>query len=122
MDANITDAILAYDQYGCAQISVNIAKNDGIVRMIESYVEQGLIFKADTIEELAEKLGIPADNLKATVERYNELCAKGVDEDFGKEAYRMRPVAAAPVLWLLPGRQSADHLRWPADQPQVSGL
>ena len=40
--------------------------------MIESYVEQGLIFKADTIEELAEKLGIPADNLKATVERYND--------------------------------------------------
>lgn len=64
--------------------------------MIESYVEQGLVFKADTIEELAEKLGIPADNLKATVERYNELCAKGVDEDFGKEAYRMRPIAAAP--------------------------
>ena len=96
MDANVTDAILAYDQYGCAQISVNIAKNDGIMPMIESYVEQGLIFKADTIEELAEKLGIPADNLKSTVERYNELCAKGVDEDFGKEAYRMRPVAAAP--------------------------
>lgn len=96
MDADVTEAILAYDQYGCAQISVNIAKNDGILPMLESYVEQGLIFKADTIEELAEKLNIPSANLKATVDRYNALCAAGVDEDFGKEAYRMRAVKKAP--------------------------
>jgi succinate dehydrogenase/fumarate reductase flavoprotein subunit len=59
--------------------------------------------KADTIEELAEKLGIPADALKATVDRYNELAAKGVDEDFGKEAYRLRPVAKAPFYGFFMG-------------------
>ena len=63
---------------------------------IEGYVNDGLMFKADTLEELAEKLGIPADALKATVERYNELCAKGEDEDFGKEAYRMIALDTAP--------------------------
>jgi fumarate reductase flavoprotein subunit len=42
------------------------------------------ILKGDTLEELAQKIGCPADALKATVTRYNELCAKGVDEDFGK--------------------------------------
>jgi succinate dehydrogenase/fumarate reductase flavoprotein subunit len=42
------------------------------------------IYKGDTLEELAEKIGVPADALKATVTRYNELCAKGVDDDFGK--------------------------------------
>ena len=46
----------------------------------------GLIQKADTLEELAEKLNMPADAFVATVERYNELCAKGEDEDFGKES------------------------------------
>lgn len=96
MDANVTDAILAYDQYGCAQISVNIAEAGGIIPMFEEQVEAGLMFKADTIEELAEQLGIPADTLSETVARYNELCEKGVDEDFGKEAYRMRPVDTAP--------------------------
>ena len=56
----------------------------------------GLIQKADTLEELAEKLNMPADAFVATVERYNELCAKGEDEDFGKESYRMLPLENPP--------------------------
>ena len=59
-------------------------------------VEKGRFVKADTIEELAEKLGIPADTFAATVARYNELCDKGVDEDFGKEAHRMADLRKAP--------------------------
>jgi hypothetical protein len=42
------------------------------------------ILKGDTLDELAGKIGCPAETLKATIARYNELCAKGVDEDFGK--------------------------------------
>jgi len=51
---------------------------------IQRQIENGIVVTADTIEELAEKMGVPADNLKATVERYNELADKGKDEDFGK--------------------------------------
>ena len=36
------------------------------------------------VEELAEKMGADPETLAATVTRYNELCDKGVDEDFGK--------------------------------------
>ena len=57
--------------------------------------------------ELAEKLNIPADNLKASVERYNELCAKGVDEDYGKSPHRMTPVDTAPFYGV---RTCAWHL------------
>ena len=39
---------------------------------------------ADTLDELAEKLGLPAEELKASVARYNELCDLGYDPDFGK--------------------------------------
>ncbi|TQK73326.1 FAD-binding protein [Nocardioides sp. SLBN-35] len=55
----------------------------------EKYVEAGLWHTADTLEELAEKIGVPADALVATVARFNELAASGVDEDFdrGGEAY-----------------------------------
>lgn len=42
------------------------------------------ILKGETIEELAAQIGCPAETLTATVARYNEVCAKGVDEDFGK--------------------------------------
>lgn len=59
-------------------------------------IEAGDIFVGNTIEELAEKMGVPADAFKATVDRYNELCDKGHDDDFGKQARRMKPVRKAP--------------------------
>ena len=47
---------------------------------------------AASIEELAGLIGMEADALKATVDRYNEVCAKGTDDDFGKPAEYMIPV------------------------------
>ena len=35
----------------------------------------GMLISADTIEEFAEKLGVPADNLRETIGRYNQMCA-----------------------------------------------
>ncbi|MBN1611248.1 MAG: FAD-binding protein [Polyangiaceae bacterium] len=53
--------------------------------------------RADTLEELAEKLGIEDKAaFVATVARYNELCDKGVDDDFGKEAKWMNAIKTAP--------------------------
>ncbi len=46
-------------------------------------IEKGWIIKADTLEELAEKMNINPDALKATVEEYNGYCAQGYDPDFG---------------------------------------
>ena len=72
-----------------------------------SHLELGYLQKADTLEELAEKLNIPADEFVKTVERYNELCAKGEDEDYGKPAHRMTPVDTAPFYGI---RTCAWHL------------
>ncbi|WP_052406502.1 FAD-dependent oxidoreductase [Clostridium culturomicium] len=47
---------------------------------------------AASIEELAELIDLDPATLKATVDRYNELCAKGVDEDFGKPSDKMYPI------------------------------
>ena len=52
--------------------------------------------QADTIEELAEKMGVPVEEFCATIERYNELAKKGVDEDFGKRADRMFVIENPP--------------------------
>ena len=54
------------------------------------------MLKADTLEELAEKMDVPAETLRATVERYNSLAAGGKDVDFGVEAGKMKPVEVAP--------------------------
>jgi fumarate reductase flavoprotein subunit len=53
---------------------------------VKQYIEKGFIRSAETLEELAQKMEVPVDNFLATVERYNELARKGVDEDYGKRA------------------------------------
>ena len=53
-------------------------------------------YKADTIEELAGLLGVPADELQKTIDRYNELCDKGTDVDFGKKSAYMHKIVTAP--------------------------
>ncbi len=58
--------------------------NSGLNELCDLAVKQRFGFKADTIEALAEAAGMPADAFKATVARYNELGAKGEDEDFGR--------------------------------------
>lgn len=50
----------------------------------------------DTLDELAEELKLPADKMKAAIEHYNELCEKGVDDEFGKEAKFLFPIKTAP--------------------------
>ena len=44
----------------------------------------GIVTRADSLEELAGKLELPAESLAKTVERFNEMARAGRDEDFGK--------------------------------------
>ena len=53
---------------------------------------------ADTIEELAEQMGVPAGKLRKTVEHYNEMCRNGRDDDLGKYPNYMFPVEQAPFI------------------------
>ena len=57
-------------------------------------------FVADTLEDLAEQMGIDAAALVATVERYNEMCEQGFDLEFGKPAKYMAPIKQAPFYGL----------------------
>lgn len=64
--------------------------------VIEAAMEKGICYKADTLEELAEELGIDVDNFLQTVENYNRYCAEGVDADFGKAADFLVPIKDGP--------------------------
>ena len=55
-----------------------------MIEIWEQGIEKGKYVKADTLEDLAAKLNLDALKLKEVVARYNELCAKGVDDDFHK--------------------------------------
>lgn len=67
-----------------------------IEEMIANNGGARIAYKADTIEELAEMCGIDPAVLRASVDRYNELCEKGEDTDFGKDAELMVPIKTAP--------------------------
>ncbi|AHH15304.1 putative 3-oxosteroid 1-dehydrogenase KstD [Nocardia nova SH22a] len=53
-------------------------------RFPSRWMENDNIVKAGSIAELAEKLGVPAENLSNTITRFNAFAEKGVDEDFGR--------------------------------------
>ena len=104
-DANFQDYITQFKTQGCSRMfpfvngaPVSAIDMDACMGMLEGMKQAGFIQQADTIEELAEKLNIPADNLVATVERNNENCAAGEDPDFGKEPFRLSPVDTAPFF------------------------
>lgn len=63
---------------------------------VASAVEEGKIYTADTIEGLADAIGVPAEKFKETVDRYTELAKKGIDEDFGKKAVRLTAIEKSP--------------------------
>lgn len=61
------------------------------------YEDQVATFKADTLDELATKLGITdAAAFKKSVERYNALAAEGKDEDFGKDGKWLTTIDTPP--------------------------
>ena len=68
----------------------------GCMEALQEGLDAGLVVQAETIEELAEELGLDVDALTATIDRYNELCDLGSDEDYGKDEAYLFPVRTAP--------------------------
>lgn len=57
-------------------------------------VEEGYdgYFEADTIEELAEKLGIDGEKLQETIDDYNDMCDENLDSQFHKNPRYLRAI------------------------------
>ena len=131
-DSDYQNQIVAFHTIGCSRIKMSdtvdaagVPTGEGLSfpacdMMIGAAMEAGIVQQADTIEELAEKLRVDPAGLTATVERYNELAAKGVDEDFGKPAKDLLPLSKPPyfgaffgghVLCTLDGLRIDEHMR-----------
>lgn len=80
---------------------VNFVHHPDDVSDFDSAIEDGLkqgngdYVKADTIEELAEKLGIDPDVLVETIDDYNDKC-DSVDDQFYKSKQFLKPIVKAP--------------------------
>ena len=71
-----------------------------VYEIVDKLVDMGVMVKADSFEELAEKMGVPAATLAATLKNYEAFCASGVDEQFGKAAEKLRPLGEGPYYAL----------------------
>ena len=63
---------------------------------IDKAVESGSTVKADTLEELVEKMDLPKEAAMDAITRYNESARKGTDTEFGKRPSRMFPLEKPP--------------------------
>lgn len=93
----------------------------------QTELDKGWIIKADTLEELAEKMGIDPAGLVETVANYDQDCSNGVDTEFGR-SYDLTPVGDGPYyacelgMSLIntqggPARDSKHHVLTYDDQP-----
>ena len=121
-DSKYAEDCEKFATHGCSRLYPHVNGTNPVFPM--GYVQamnadlqdQGYIVEADTIEELAEKLGLPKETFTATVDHYNELAAKGEDEDFGKESYRLSTLSEAPFYGV---RQAGGYLICTMDGIQI---
>ena len=97
-------------------------------RDLRRFIEAGYLFEGDTIGGLAAAIGVDADALAQTVERYNHYAETGIDEEFGRgssELNRFNGDAASkpnPCLRRIgPGPYHAVAV-WPSDLAGSAGL
>ena len=104
-DANAPEDIIRFSTIGCSAFANQMmAAGMPLEEFVETSRDAGYLKKADTIEELADKLGFEGESKKAfleQVERYNQQFDAQVDDDYGKEAYRLSAIRTAPFygLW-----------------------
>ena len=141
-DGNFGEDVQRFHTLGCSAMTRNMVlgskKEDGtydLDKFFEKELADGRLQKADTLDELADKLGFDAEAKKtflATCERYNELYDNQEDVDFGKEAYRLSELRTPPffgatlggtLLTTIDGvRINADCQALNADFEPIEGL
>lgn len=75
------------------------------VKAIAQYEKQELVVKADSLEELAKKLEIPADQLSSTLEAWNKAVQAGSDSEFNRSTGMENDLSKAPyyAIKVAPG-------------------
>lgn len=102
-DSNWPAYAKQFKMHGCSRLwpfengaEQNVTWESIYNKALPDMVKSGHVIKADTIDELAKKLGLPVEQVKKTVARQNELWAKGEDVDFGKEKHRLSSINKPP--------------------------
>ena len=104
-DDSYGDQLEKLHMLGCARYGFPgyMKDKEAFIKDTENHIKAGLVVKADTIEELAEKLHLPVDAVKKSVENNNKSVIANSDTEFGKEPYRITPIKKAPYYGCILG-------------------
>ena len=103
-DNNAREDIKRFNTIGCSrQIQQQLAAKPDISleEFFADKLEEGTIIMADTLDELADKLGFEGEakeTFLATCDHYNEMFDAQEDDEFGKEAYRLSELRTPPFF------------------------
>jgi fumarate reductase flavoprotein subunit len=78
------------------------SSNEALKKSLDTGVEMGVVFFGETLAELASKIDMDASKLSNTFARYQEICATGVDNDFGKAAANLVAYATEGGYYAVP--------------------
>lgn len=108
-DSDYVEQVKQLNEVGCCRLYPfdNGAPSNMLVSLMgkkfEELEEAGYIQKADTMEELAEKLNLPVEATVETWNRYNMFAEQGKDEDYNKEPYRLTSLTHPPYYGVRTG-------------------
>ncbi|RJG21735.1 flavocytochrome c [Paenibacillus thiaminolyticus] len=74
-------------------------------KAIEQYEKMGFVIQGDTIEALAQEIGVPADQLTATMDTWNSAVKNKEDAEFGRTTAMDNDLSGAPyyAIKIAPG-------------------
>lgn len=101
---NLRHAIAAGDHQPQPQLAMPFGPSHFPATMEEAKADivpaleknDGVLFSASTVEELAEQIGVDAGNLRQTIDEYNTACETGMDWDCYKPSDWLAPMNEAP--------------------------
>lgn len=74
-------------------------------KAIQQYEKMGFVIQADTVEDLAKEMGVPADQLKSTLDTWNNAVKNKKDTEFGRTTAMDHDLSSAPyyAIKIAPG-------------------
>lgn len=75
------------------------------VKAIEQYEKMGFVIQGESIEALAKEINVPADQLQATIDTWNEAVKNKEDAEFGRTTGMDNDLSGAPyyAIKIAPG-------------------
>ncbi|HEY2493170.1 MAG TPA: flavocytochrome c [Paenibacillus sp.] len=88
--------------------SVFLVLDSGVksrVKAIQQYEKMGFVIQADSIEALSKEMGVPADQLKTTLDTWNSAVKNKKDAEFGRTTAMDNDLSSAPyyAIKIAPG-------------------